>query len=104
MLVTVRPLRVDDVFTVARLLAVAKLPASGTPQAVGIGLLQSIIAEGGDGVKAWLADLCGMTPDEFGALPPDALLDCVEQLKAQEGVRDFFSRAARLAGLTAPTT
>ncbi len=104
MLVTVRALRVDDVFVVARLLAKAKIPAAETPQAVGLGLLQSVIIEGGDEVKTWLADLCGMTAEEFGALPPDALLDSIEQLKAMEGARDFFSRAARLAGLTTVTT
>ena len=104
MLVTVRALRVDDVFVVARLLAKAQVPTAESPQAVGLAMLQSVVVEGGDDVKAWLADLCGMTAEEFGKLPPDALLDCIEQLKAQDGIRDFFSRAARLAGLTTVTT
>ena len=101
-MVTVRELTVDDVFAVGHLLGSVKVPEGKDPQAVGLSMMQSALADGGPEIKAWLADMSGMTPEDFGKLPAATVLDVIEQLKAQDGIRDFFARAARLAGLTQP--
>ena len=103
-MVTVRELTVDDVFAVGHLLGTVQIPQGKDPQQVGVTMLQSVLAEGGPEIKAWLADMCGLTPDELGKLPASTVLDVIEQLKAQEGIKDFFTRAARLAGLTPSMT
>lgn len=45
---------------------------------------------------AWFASLCEVTQDAFLKLPPDTVLDVIEQISERKDSRDFFSRACRL--------
>lgn len=120
--IEVRPLQVKDVFVVARMLgkitkgarlqlASALAGKKANPTEVGIVLFQSLVTEAEEDMKAWLADLAGKTkqvtvddetvtvPDvaAFEVLPPTAILDVIEKLIGQEGIKDFFARASSLA-------
>ncbi len=68
------------------------------PTELGIVLFQSVFTEAEDDLKAWLADLIGKKVEEFEAMPATTVLDIVEELIKQEGIRDFFGRALLLAG------
>lgn len=79
---------------------------------LGMMLFQSLVTDAEEDLKAWLASLAGKTkqitkndetvtvPDveAFKAMPATAVLDVIEGLFAQEGIKDFFRRASSLAG------
>lgn len=94
-----RELTVDDVFTVAQIAVKAggglNLSGERQPGETALTFFSGIMSQADD-VKAWLADLQGITPDEFAALPPSALLDAIEELAGREDIADFFARAVRL--------
>lgn len=48
----------------------------------------------------WVADLCGMTPDEYMRAPIGVTMDVVEFFTNDEANADFFSRALRVAKKT----
>ena len=106
--IVIRPLQVKDVFSVARMLGKitkgARLQLAGlltgkkaNPTELGMVLFQSMVTEAEEDLKAWLASLVGKEVAEFETMPATAVLDIVEQLVSQEGIRDFFGKASLLA-------
>jgi hypothetical protein len=100
-MVTVRELTTEDVSRVAKMFGKAtratqeQIAKQGTNLSMVTLLLALLEAE--DDMKAWAADLIGATVEDFKAMPASTLLDIVDQLSAQEGARDFFARASRMA-------
>lgn len=104
----IRPLQVEDVFAVARMLgkvtkgarlqlASALTGKKTNPTELGMVLFQSLVTDAEEDLKAWLASLAGKELTEFKTMPATAVLDVIEGLFAQEGIRDFLSRASQLA-------
>jgi len=107
-MVEIRELNVKDVFAVARMLGKitkgARLQLASVltgkkpnPTEVGIVIFQSLVTEGEEDLKAWLADLIGKETAEFEAMPATVVLDIVEKLAEKEDIRDFFGKASLLA-------
>lgn len=105
--IEVRPLKVKDVFAVARMLgkvtrgARLQLASALTEKKpnyteLGITLFQSLFTEAEEDLKAWLADLMGKKVAEFEAMPATAVLGVVEKLASQEDIKDFFGKALLL--------
>lgn len=110
--VETRPLQVNDVFTVARMLGkitagarqqfASMLGGKGKkkkpdPTELGMLLFQSLFIEVEVDLKKWLADLIGKDVATFEKMPAMVVLDVIEGLIEQEDIRDFFSRALSLA-------
>ena len=102
-----RELNVKDIFCVARMLGkitkgarvqLASLLTDKTvnPAEVGMVLFQNVFTEAEDDLKAWLSDLIGKPVEEFEKMPPQALIDIIKQLSAQEGIKDFLSQVSQL--------
>lgn len=102
--IKIRELNVDDIFTVARMLGkITKGARLDLAQALttkkpnmtelGMALFQSVFTEAEEDLKAWLADIIGEDKAAFGKMPGSVVLDIVEQLIDQGGIRDFFGRA-----------
>ena len=104
--VKVRSLCVNDLFSVAKIIskatgeglkALADMQETSEKE-VGMAIIAVGLAQAEDETKAWLADIIGKTPEEFGGMPPTVALDIVEQLMEQEDLQAFFTRASALAG------
>lgn len=104
----VRQLQVEDVFTVARMLgkitrgarlqlASALTGKKTNPTELGMVLFQSLVTDTEEDLKVWLASLAGKELSEFKTMPATAVLDVIEGLFAQKGIKDFFGRASLLA-------
>jgi len=111
----VRDLTVNDVFAIAKILGkVAKGSRAQlimvlsdkakdiAPVDLGLTLFQTLCIDAEADVKAWLADMAGMKAEEFGKLPPENLIDVIEQIASKDGIKDFLARAASLAGKVMP--
>ncbi len=105
MVVKVRPLCVNDLFAVAKIIAKAtgegmKALASvqdASEREVGMAIVTVGITHAEKETKAWLADLVGKTPEELAKMPIMTALDIAEQLAEQEDIKVFFTRANALA-------
>ena len=106
--IEIRELNVKDIFAVARMLGKitkgARMELSSAltgkkknPTEVGMVIFQSVFLEAEEDLKAWLADLIGKDVVEFEMMPATVLLDVIEKLAQQEGIRDFFGKASLLA-------
>lgn len=106
--IKIRQLQVQDIFTVARMLgkitkgarvelASALAGKKANPTEMGMVIFQSVVTEAEEDLKAWLASMAGVEVAEFGKMPATALLDVIEGLFEQEGIKDFFARASSLA-------
>ena len=104
----IRSLQVNDVFTVARMLGKitkgARLQLASiltgkkvNPTELGMVLFQSLVTEAEEDLKAWLADLINKNKADFELMPATTILDVIEKLIEQEGIKDFFARASLLA-------
>ena len=101
----VRPLIVDDLFAVAKIIAKAtgegiKALASmqdASEREVGMAIVTVGVAHAEKETKAWLADLVGKTPEELSKMPIMTAMDIAEQLAEQEDIKVFFTRANALA-------
>ena len=104
----IRALNVADIFTVARMLgkvtkgarlqlATALTGKKQNPTEMGMVLFQSLVTDAEEDLKAWLANLADKEPADFILMPATTVLDVVEGLFQQEGIRDFFARASLLA-------
>lgn len=84
----IRPLQIDDLFTIARMLgkARAKSKKSTSPKEA----WRLLTDEPADDFLAWLADLAGKEVEEFGAMPTAVIFDIVAELAQQEGFQDFL--------------
>jgi len=103
--IEVRPLIVDDVFTVAAILskgtkaglaAVVKAEGKVNPTEVGIGSFLSLFVDTKEELKAWLADLIGKTKEEFISMPPTTLITVIKELRKQEEFSDFLAQVKEL--------
>lgn len=105
MVVKVRPLCVNDLFAVAKIIAKAtgegmKALASmqdASEREVGMAIVTVGVAHAEKETKAWLADLVGKTPEELAKMPIMTAMDIAEQLAEQEDIKIFFTRAKDLA-------
>ena len=104
----IRELNVKDIFAVARMLgkitkgarlqlASALIGKKTNPTELGMVLFQSLVTDTEEDLKAWLASLAGKESAEFEIMPATVVLDVVEGLFQQEGIKDFFARASSLA-------
>jgi len=102
--VTVRELTTADVSRVARIFGKAsKATQAEIAEAATGGNLSMMtlflgLLDVEDDMREWMADLIGVTEDEFDAMPATTILDIIEQLTAMPEAQDFFSRASRMAG------
>jgi len=105
--IEIRELNVGDVFTVARMLGKitkgARLQLASVltgkkvnPTEMGMVLFQSLVTEAEGDLKAWMANLVGKEITEFEAMSATTVLDVIEKLIKQEGIKDFFGRASSL--------
>ena len=101
-MVTVRELTTADVGQVAKMFGKATRATQKeiAKQGADLSMMTLVLAllEVTDDMNEWAADLIGVDVEEFKVLPATTILDIIEQLGAQEGTRDFFARASRLAG------
>ena len=86
-----------------KLVAIDMTKRDGEEQAehatrVGKQLVPMLLQECYQDAWSWLADLSGMTVEEFNNQPIDAPMQVIEALANQEDLRGFFSRAAALIG------
>lgn len=49
-----------------------------------------------DEINDFIGSLCGMTGEEFGALPVKQSMERMKEFKTLDGVADFFAQAGRL--------
>lgn len=107
----IRKLKAKDLYTVGTMIRKA-LPtlveqgafrsgASDSPDPerqseVGKAVFRVLLDECYDDLWAWLADMAGMSSDEFGEQPLDAPLDVIEALVKDESFADFYKRVLRL--------
>jgi hypothetical protein len=95
--VTVRELKVKDVFTITRMLAKVKLPQrTGDETTYGIAILMAALRDASDDLMAWMADMSGMKSAEFAELPAASVLDTIEGIARQEGIKGFFDRLSAI--------
>ena len=106
--IEVRPLTVEDVFTVTRILSKVTKGAreelakalsdkdKPDPTELGIAIFQSIFTDVEEDLKAWFADLIGKSKEELVAMPATTVIDIVEALTKQEGATGFFGRVSQL--------
>ena len=103
--IKVRPLVVDDLFAVAKIIAkatgegmkaLANMQDAGETE-VGMAIVTVGVAHAEKETKAWLADLVGKTPEELSKMPIMTAMDIAEQLAEQEDIKVFFTRANVLA-------
>jgi hypothetical protein len=104
----IRDLTVNDVFTVARIIGkvtrgaqvqlLAAITGKGktNPMQVGFAVVQGLMLDAESDVKALLADLAGMTVEEFAAQPAAVVFDIVEALMNKEDAKAFFAKVSSL--------
>lgn len=103
---TLRPLKTADVFKVSRIIKAMKLSVmdlkiddkTSTAQA-GIEIMKMAIENlhlAEDEVGSFVAELAGITKQEFDELPLEEGLGLIMQLKEQKGIIDFLKSAAKL--------
>ena len=122
--IEVRPLDVDDVFQVVKMLGkitrsareeLVELLRSDTepeleegveaekkkadPVMVGLIIFQCLFTELEEDLKEWMASLVNKSSAEFSKMPAIVVIDLIETLARQEDVRGFFARASRLASM-----
>lgn len=92
-----RDLTVKDVFTVTRILSKMKLPENTEDaRSVGLGIFQSMLGQAEDDIKAWFADLMGVSKQEFECMPAGTVLDVIDELLQRKDIKDFFDRVSRM--------
>lgn len=107
-MIEVRPLVVTDVFTIARMLskvtkgarteiASAITAKEDNPTELGMAIFQGVFIEAEEDLKGWLASLVGKPKEEFEVMPATAIIDIIDELIKQEGIKDFFVKASQLA-------
>ncbi len=106
--IEIRPLTVDDVFTVTRMLSKVTKGARAElakalsakekpdPTELGMVLFQSVFVETEEDLKTWLASLIDKPKEEFGSMPATTVIDIIDALIKQEDMRDFFARVSQL--------
>ena len=120
--IEVRPLDVDDVFQVVRMLGKITRSAreelvellrpdteselaegveakKADPVMVGLIIFQCLFTELEEDLKDWMASLISKSSTEFGNMPAITVIDLIEALARQEDMRGFFARASRLASM-----
>jgi hypothetical protein len=97
----VRRLNVRDTFAVARIMSVA-LARSGdlvsgdlTPQRAGMMFIASIPYAEDEAMKL-LGSLIGVTADEIGSMPPDALPEIISVIVEGEDLKAFLAACGRV--------
>ncbi len=110
--IKVRPVQVDDVFAVAKMLGkitkgarleiAAMIVEKGgkdktSATEFALVLFQSLFIDAEDDLKSWLAELIGVKKSVFAKMPASTVIEVIEQLASQEGIRGFFAKASLLA-------
>lgn len=105
----VRRLTAKDVFTFTNILGVVSGEIkenvkdidlkNADAQILGITILEVVMKHAEDQLYEFLADLVGMTPDEFAKEPFEAPIMIIETLNEQEDLKGFFKKAQGLMKL-----
>lgn len=100
---TVRRLKTGDIFRVAKLFLKMWKGGSVLDSKDFAETLLSSLLENEDEITAFLADLVGLTPEEFRELPPDAIFDIADALSKSEDIKRFLDKVkAVLAKMPKP--
>ena len=81
----------------AQVISASYVAKKANPAELGMVLFQSLVTDAEEDLKAWLASLAGKELAEFRTMPATAVLDVIEGLFEQEGIKDFFAKASLLA-------
>ena len=104
--ITIRPLKVMDVETIAKILAKASkatlvqiavsLQDKVSVKSILVATVLNLVSEGSDDIVAWLADMAGMTSEELLNAPINTIADVIEAIVKQQGAQGFFKRVSAL--------
>lgn len=99
----IRELKAKDVKTLAHILGKLKstsigdltsaLNGKGDSMSVGLSIFHVVAADLTDDIYAWLADLIGMSVEEFDEMPVSTPVDIIKELVNRGEFRDFFDSA-----------
>ena len=103
---TLRPLKTTDIFKVSRILKAINLSTKDlnvtdetTSTQAGIEFIKMALENlhlAEDELTSFVADLAGMSIEDFNELPLEDGLALIAQLKEQKGIVDFLKSAAKL--------
>lgn len=112
--IKVRDIKISDIWKVAAILNKASkgakvqlaLALSENPKvdlrAFGFDMILTLLMESENELKAWFADLTGMTKEEFDNLPLTAIKDIYTQLSEKEDLKGFLASAVQSAKKVMP--
>jgi hypothetical protein len=99
----IRPLKTKDFFIAAKILAkignkVTRQLSPGINESqAGLLLLTTALEHAEGDMMEWLADIAGMTPEQFSETEFDTPLLIIEELIEKEDIPRFFGRVRELA-------
>lgn len=110
----VRQLRAKDVKALAKMLGKLKsggisdilvaLEKKESPAATGLALFRVIAADLTDDIYAWLADLIGVSVEDFDEMPVETPAAIIKELAKRGEFKDFFGSALQQAGGDSPSS
>jgi len=111
--IAVRPLKTKDIKTLAAIIGklnqeevkaiTGKIKEKADRLELGLAIIRLVSDDVAGSVFGWLADMAGMTPEEFDNTEPHVLKEVVSKVVEQAGFRDFLSSAGSQAGETTST-
>lgn len=63
---------------------------------VGVALIFALLGQANSEIRPWLANMCGLKPNEFDRLPLDETLSVIERIVGQEDWPGFLQRLGRV--------
>lgn len=73
-----------------------EIPEGASNAQVGVILFSNIMQHAETDFKTWLADIAGMSVEEFEQMPFDYPLEVIEQIAEQEDLNGFLQRVKGL--------
>jgi len=95
MLAKLNPESVKSLFALVRSASGKRNKSSAME--IGFTIFQVLAADLTNDIFTWLADLAGMTPEEFGETDVSVSKEVVSQLVSQAGFADFLASATKQA-------
>lgn len=99
----IRALKTKDFFIASKILAkignkvTRQLTPGTTESQAGLLLLTTALEHAEGDMMAWLADIAGMTPEQFSETSFETPLIIIEKLVEKEDIPRFFGRVRELA-------
>lgn len=100
--IRVRGLKTTDFFVMAKIVSkmgskmLKQINESTTEMQAGLLFMTIALENAEEDMKAWLADLCGKTVEEFESMSFDAPIEVIEKLSEKEDLNAFFGRVRAL--------